>query len=122
MNSLEVDVDSYDGRRGVFDKGLSKCKHCGRSNHVLEKFWEKVGWPEWAQLVDADTPASGDTTHAPVMSVAHLGSSGSSTVVLSQTEYNILCQFEVSQNSYSAAHASSSGIHAYTVSFQSPKF
>jgi len=48
--------DSYSGRQTVGDKGFRKCKHCGRNNYIFEKYLEKFDRPEWAQLVDTDTP------------------------------------------------------------------
>jgi len=72
---------SYGGRQTVGDKGLRQCKHCGRNNHISEKCWEKFGRPEWAQLVDTDTPLLGDITYVPAPSI-HYGTSESLTVVL----------------------------------------
>ena len=83
--------------------------HCGRSNHISGKCWEKFGRPEWAQLSESDLPAPCGTPH--VSSFAHLGFS---TVVLSQEEYDRLRQLEFSQNNLSATHVSASGIHIYT--------
>ena len=42
------------------------------------------------------------------------GLSGSSAVILSQKEYDRLCQPEFSQNGHLATHALSLGRHAYT--------
>ena len=42
---------------------------------------------------------------------------GSSTLVLSQEEYDRLCQLEFSRKSHSATHA---GMHVYTTSPQKP--
>jgi len=47
------------------------------------------GQREWAQLVDSEPPAPCDIPHVP--SSAHPDSSGSSTVVLSEEEYDRLC-------------------------------
>ena len=63
-------------------------------------------------LLSLDTPQ--------VPSYAHPASYGSSTVILSQVEYNRLRKLEFSQNSHLATHAFSSGMHAYIASPQKP--
>jgi len=90
-----------------------QCRHCERNNHISEKCWEKSNRPEWTYLIDTMTTTPDDTTHAPS---ATPSSSGSLTVVLSQTEYNKLRQLEFSQNNHSATHATSSGMNAYIAS------
>ena len=97
-------------------KVLRQCKHCGRNNHISEKCWEKFGHSEWAQLADADTPASGDNAHIHAPPFLHSSSSGSPIVVLSQEEYDKLRQFEFSQNSHSTTYAFSLGLSAYIAS------
>jgi len=98
------------GRQSAADKGPRHFKHCGWSNHIFKKCWEKFGRSEWAQLADSDPSVPCDTPH--------VSSSGSFTVILSQEEYDRLHQLEFFQNSHSVSHASSSGMHAYTVSPQ----
>ena len=75
---------SYSGRQTVGDKGFRKCKHCGRNN-ISEKYWEKFDRPEWAQLVDTDTPPC-DIAYIHAPSATHSGTSGSPTVIISQEE------------------------------------
>jgi len=82
--SLEVDVES------ASEKGPWQCRHCGRNNHISEKCWEKFGRPEWAQFSDSGSLAPCGT---PQSSSAI---PGSSTVVLSQEEYDRLRQLEFS--------------------------
>jgi len=53
---------SYGGRQSVSKKGPRLCRHCGRSNHISEKCWEKFGRIEWAQLSDSDPLAPRGTT------------------------------------------------------------
>jgi len=93
------------------------CTHCGRNNYIFEKYWTKFGRPEWAQLADSEPHAPCDTPQTP--SNIH-GSSGFSTIILSQKEYDQLCQLEFSQNGHSATHVSSSGRHTYTTLPQNP--
>jgi len=77
------------GRRlNASDKGSRHCTHCGRNNHISEKCWTKFGRSEWAE-----PHAPCDTHQTPSII---FGSSGSSTVILSQTEYDRLCQIEFS--------------------------
>ena len=101
----------FGGRLNASDKGPRHCTHCGQNNHISDKYWMKFGRSEWAHLVDSDPHAPCDTlqTH----SSTHPGSSGSSIIILSQEEYNRLCQLEFSLNAHSATHVSSSGMHAY---------
>ena len=106
------------GRYSTPDKGPRHCKHCGQSNHISEKCWEKFGRPEWAQLADSNPPAPSDTPHVP--SSAHHDFSGSFIVILSE-EYARLRQLKFPQNSHLATHASSSGMHAYNASSQKPR-
>ena len=40
----------------ISDKRSRLCKHYGRTNHISDKCWEKFDSPEWAQLVDINTP------------------------------------------------------------------
>ena len=54
------DRDSYDGRQTIGDKRSRQCKYYGRNNYISEKYWEKFGRPEWAQLADADSLALSD--------------------------------------------------------------
>jgi len=105
---------SVTGDRQSTDKGPRHCKHCGQSNHISEKCWEKFDRPEWARLANSDSPIPDNTPH--VASSTHTSSSGSSTVILTQEEYDRLRQLEFSHNSHSTTLASSSGMHAYTVS------
>ena len=84
--SFEGRRGSYGGRHGGFDKRLHQCRHCGKNNHISKKCWEKFVCPEWAQLVDTDSTTAGDIAHA--HSSTPSGSSDSSTVILSQAEYN----------------------------------
>jgi len=66
------------------------------------------------KLADSDPPALYDTPLVP--SSAHLGYSGFSSVRRSHEKYDRLRQLEFSQNSHSATHASSSGMHTYNAS------
>ena len=93
------------------------CTHCGRNNYIFEKYWTKFGRPEWAQLADSEPHALCDTPQTP--SNIH-GSSDFFTVILSQKEYDQLCQLEFSQNGHSATHVSSSDRHTYTTLPQNP--
>ncbi|XP_020252608.1 uncharacterized protein LOC109829921 [Asparagus officinalis] len=36
---------SFSGRQGDSDRGSRQCGHCGRTNHISEKCWEKFGRP-----------------------------------------------------------------------------
>jgi len=36
----------YEGRQNASEKGPRECRHCGRSNHISEKCWEKFGRPD----------------------------------------------------------------------------
>ena len=101
---------SYCGRQNVANKGPRQCKHCRRKNHIFEKCWEKFNRLEWAQLADTDTPAPSDIAHIHAPSATYSGSSDSLSVVLSH-KYDRLRQFEFSQNSYLATHASSSSMN-----------
>jgi len=56
VDPLEVDAVLMEADR-VPLKGPQQCRHCGRSNHISEKCWEKFGRLEWAQLADFDPPA-----------------------------------------------------------------
>jgi len=105
------------GRLNVSDKRLRHCTHCGRNNYISKKCWTKFGRLEWAQLADSDPHARCDTQ---IPSSTHPGSSGSSTVILSQEEYVQLCQLEFPQNGHLTTHPLSSGMHAYTASSQKP--
>jgi len=99
-----------------FDKGPRQRKHCGRNNHISEKCWEKFGHSECVQLVDTDSSIPGGATHP--FSTTPSGSSGSSTVMLLQDEYDRMCELESSQTSHLVADASFSGMNAYIVSPQ----
>jgi len=103
--------------KSVSEKGPQQCRHYERSNHISEKCWEKFGCPEWAQLSDSSSPAPCGTPQSFSSTIP-----GSPTVVLSQEEYDRLRQLEFSQNDLSATHASPSGMHACTVSPQSPGY
>jgi len=81
-------------RQSAPDKKPRHCTHCGWSNHISEKCWEKFDRPEWAQLADSDILVPRDTSHVP--SSAHPGSSRSSTFILSQEEYDRLRQSSLS--------------------------
>jgi len=72
--------ESYGGRQSGFDKGPRQCKHCGKNNHISKKCWDKFSWPEWAQLVDTNSPTSDGATHS--SSFTSSGSSSSSAMVL----------------------------------------
>ena len=93
--SFEGGRGSYGGRQSGRDKGPRQCKYCRRNNHISEKCWGKFGRPEWAQLVDIVSPTYSGATHVP-SSIPPGGSSGSSTVVLSQEKYDRLRQLELS--------------------------
>ena len=76
---------SYGGRQSASEKGPRQCRHCGRSNHIFEKCWEKFGRPEWAQLFESDSSAlrSAPEDYSSTSSTLP----GSFTVVLTQ-EYD----------------------------------
>ena len=52
--SFEGDRGSSGARLSISDKGPRLCKRCEKTN-ITEKYWEKFGHPEWAQLVNTDT-------------------------------------------------------------------
>jgi len=52
---------SYGGRQSASEKDLRQCKHCGRSNHIFEKCWEKFCRLKWAQLSESDSSAMHST-------------------------------------------------------------
>ena len=79
--------------------------------HKSEKCWEKFDRPEWAQLSESDSSTPRRTQDYSSTFP------GSSTVILTQ-EYDRLRQLEFSQTNFSATHASTSGMHAYTTSPQ----
>ena len=109
---------SYGGRQSTFEKGPRQCRQCEPINHIFEKCWEKFGRPEWAQLSGSDcsalcsTPQDYSSTSSTIP--------GSSTIVLTQEEYDRLRQLEFSQNNLSVTHASASAMHVYTASPQKP--
>ncbi|XP_020266951.1 uncharacterized protein LOC109842493 [Asparagus officinalis] len=45
---------SFGGRPCESDKRSRQYGHCGRTNHISEKCWEKFGRPQWAQISQAD--------------------------------------------------------------------
>ncbi|XP_020243477.1 uncharacterized protein LOC109821726 [Asparagus officinalis] len=49
---------SFGGRQGESDKGSRQCGHCGRTNHISEKCWEKFGRPQWAHVADTESTNS----------------------------------------------------------------
>ena len=102
---------SYGSRHSAFEKGSQQCRHCGCSDHISKKCWEKFGRPEWAQLSDSGSPALCGTPQSSSFVIL-----GSTTVILSQEEYDRLRQLEFSQNDLSVTHVSASGMHAYTAS------
>ena len=104
VTHLEEERRSYGGKQTGLDKRPGQCKHCERNNHISKKCWKKFDRPEWAQLVDIDSPIPGDGAH--VSSSAPSSSFGSSTVVLSRDEYDRKRQLDFFQPSHSMAHAS----------------
>ena len=40
------------GGRECGDKGPCYCVHCGKNNHTSDKYWDKFGKPERAQITD----------------------------------------------------------------------
>ena len=111
---------SHGDRQTSGDKKPRQCKHCGRNNHMSEKCWEKFGHLGWAQPDDVNNPARGDIAHVHTLSAPPSGSSNFPTIILSQEEYDSVCQFELYKNSHSATHASSSDMNANIVSPQKP--
>ena len=105
---------SYGGRKSASEKGPQQCRHCGRSNHISEKCWEKFGRLEWAQLSDSGSPAPCGISQSSSYAIP-----GSFMVVLSQ-EYDRLRQLVFSQNDLSPTRTSASGMHVYTASPQKP--
>ncbi|XP_020261846.1 uncharacterized protein LOC109837879 [Asparagus officinalis] len=106
---------SFSGRQGDSDRGSHQCGHCGRTNHISEKCWEKFGRPQWAQVADAEStrlPISTTISSDPATIVP--------TIQISQADYERLRQLELSQNNHSATHASSSGMDAYIASPHEP--
>ncbi|XP_020255709.1 uncharacterized protein LOC109832716 [Asparagus officinalis] len=106
---------SFSRRHDNSDRGSRQCGHYGRTNHISEKCWEKFGRPQWAQVADAEStrsPISTTTSSKPAATIP--------TVQISQSDYERLRQLELSQNSHSATHASSSGMDAYIASPHEP--
>ena len=103
---------SYGGRQSASEKGPRQCRH----NHIFEKCWKKFGRPEWAQFSESDSFALRSTPQDYSSTPSTLP--GSSTVILTQEEYDRLRQLEFSQNNLSTTHASASGMHTYTASPQ----
>jgi len=76
VNLLEVDVAHMEADRVPLRKDLgnvgtvdavitslrSAGRHCGRSNYISEKCWEKFGRPEWVQLSESDSSAPRSTS------------------------------------------------------------
>ncbi|XP_020258205.1 uncharacterized protein LOC109834580 [Asparagus officinalis] len=105
----------FGGRQGESDKDSRQCGHCGRTNHISEKCWEKFGCPQWAQVADTESTNSSistTTSGGPAVTAP--------TVQISQADYERLRQLELSQNIHSATHASSSGMDAYIASSHKP--
>ena len=76
--SFEGDRDSSGARLSISDKGPMLCKRCEKTN-ITEKYWEKSGRPEWAQLVNTDTILSDDSTYASLSAMTHSGTAVSLT-------------------------------------------
>ena len=53
---------SYGGRQSASEKGPLQCRHCGRSNYISERCWEKFGRPEWVQPSESDFSAPHSTS------------------------------------------------------------
>ena len=63
------------------DKDPQQCSHCGRTNHIFDKFWGKFGKVEWARVCNATPPAA--TSSSTVVS----------TMQISQSDYDKFLQF-----------------------------
>ncbi|TFY76858.1 hypothetical protein EWM64_g7156, partial [Hericium alpestre] len=53
--SLDVAAAVTTGKPSACDR--MPCKHCNKSNHPLDKCWQKFGKPEWQQLKECDRKA-----------------------------------------------------------------
>ena len=82
----------YGRRQSGSEKGPWQCRQCGRSNHVSEKCWEKFSRPEEAQLSESDSSAPCNTPQDYSSTSSTLPES--STIVLTQEEYDRLRQLE----------------------------